>query len=140
MLLEAPAKEDKIELQTPAFSTGTSQNMISTKESTYANAKAGQSNDQTFSKLSGAIIEIANVDEVESKINFNDDDDEHKSSSSKSRPEKSLIAGDLNFLLDKEIQKVGHTPKTVRFQGCNSTHHSSTSKSPLEAYADMGAS
>ena len=53
------------------------------------------------------------------------------------RPMQSVIEGDLNFLLDKEIQKVAFVPKPVLFNGCAvSTHHSSTSKSPLAAYAD----
>ena len=60
----------------------------------------------------------------------------NNSSISSMRPEKSLIEGDLNFLLDKEIQKVALMPKAVLFNGCVSTHHSSTSKSPLAAYGD----
>ena len=58
-------------------------------------------------------------------------------SNSGKRPVQSVIEGDLNFLLDKEIQKVAFVPKPMLFNGCAvSTHHSSTSKSPLAAYAD----
>ena len=42
----------------------------------------------------------------------------------------------MNYLLDREIQKVAFVPKTTLFKGCNSTNHSSTSKSPLAAYGD----
>ena len=46
-----------------------------------------------------------------------------------------LISGDLNYLLDREIQKVAFVPKPVLVRGgCNSTNHSSFSKSPLAAY------
>ena len=61
---------------------------------------------------------------------------ENNSSIGSKRPEKSLIEGDLNYLLDKEINKQAFVPKAVLFNGCVSTHHSSTCKSPLAAYGD----
>ena len=46
-----------------------------------------------------------------------------------------LISGDLNYLLDREIQKVAFGAKAALVRGgCNSTNHSSFSKSPLAAY------
>lgn len=52
-----------------------------------------------------------------------------------------MINGDFNFLLDREIQKVSALPTKINANekekvGCNSTNHSSTSKSPLAAYTD----
>ena len=45
-----------------------------------------------------------------------------------------MINGDLNDLLDREIQKVSLPSKKLAM--ADSTHPSSKSKSPLEAYAD----
>ena len=48
------------------------------------------------------------------------------------------MAGDLNYLLDRELHKTRIIPMPVLLmqKGCNSTNHSSTNKSPLAAYTD----
>ena len=62
---------------------------------------------------------------------------DHDDSSTGSRQDRSILAGDFNYLLDREIQPVAFVPKSVLvMKGCSSTNHSSTSKSPLAAYTD----
>ena len=82
--------------------------------------------DTTFSKLSAQQIKT-----TEQKIESNN------SYESSKQPEKSLIEGELNFLIDGEIQMMALVPKPILSNVCVSTHHSSTSKSPLAAYGDL---
>lgn len=54
-----------------------------------------------------------------------------------SQQERSVLNGDFNDLLDRELNQVAFVPKSAmaKGKGCNSTNHSSTNKSPLAAYA-----
>ena len=75
------------EIQTPAFSC----QEVSTKVSTGANKEAAA--EQTFSKLS-AIVQTTKTGGMQS---------DNATSADSSRPGKSMIEGDLNFLLDRDL-------------------------------------
>lgn len=129
---DTPAKADSpTEIVTPAFS---SQQDKSTQQST-GNGKLQTLPEQTFSKLSA--IAQTNAAESYEEDKSSKACDRSANSVSFMNKDDSLIEGDLNYLLDREIQNMAFVPKPVLVKGgCSSTNNSSTAKSPLAAYAD----
>lgn len=125
-LFETPSKTEGVadQILTPAFSTSKE---MSTQQST-GNGKA-DALEQTFSKLSALVTSKSDMNANYPQCSAS------RSASPAKEDDNSLINGDLNYLLDREIQKVAVVPRAVLVRGhCNSTNHSSTSKSPLAAY------
>lgn len=129
-IFETPVKNDtgnsaEAEVSTPAFSAT---EKASTQMSTGGYRKVSQEWESvkqeevpSFSKLSAMAAHEVEASSVDSQ-----------------HEDKSILNGDLNDLLDREIVAQGtFIPKSVLVQkGCNSTNHSSTNKSPLAAYND----
>ena len=84
--------------------------------------------EHTFSKVSAVVQSNAMIrDEIIAV--------KERAESSSSSQDERIISGDLNFLLDREIQKVSFVPKAVQIRGgCNSTSYSSEAKSPMANY------